>query len=112
VWYTGDDEELFKENARRDVSVLKQLQRGQSPEGCSLHPDDLCTVGLEKYLVSPEYIMKRARSKRLVIHVVLAEQARGSGAERVDFAVMRLSKWSVEQANKIGAIQLRERRER
>ena len=73
----------------------------------------VCIVGLEKHLVSPEFSMKRAKSKRLVTCAVLLEQACGSGskAERIVYAAMRLSEWSVNRAINVGDIQHRESRE-
>eukprot|EP00984_Skeletonema_dohrnii_P021480 scaffold10746_cov76-Skeletonema_dohrnii-CCMP3373.AAC.4 len=66
LWRTQEDEELSKANARLELSLLKQMQRGEAPGGSrSLNADDLTTVGLEKYLVSPEFTMKRARFMRL-----------------------------------------------
>ncbi len=107
LWYTEEEEELFKANARLELSMFKQLQIGEVPEGCSLNLDNLSTVGLEKYLLSPE--LNPSRSRRLVTCAVLMEQARGSEdkAERIAVVATRLSKWSVEQAKVVGRIQHR-----
>ena len=116
VWYTGEDEEVSKANARLEVSVLQQMQRGEplELEGVSLHPDNLSIVGLEKPLLTPESNLKRLRLKRLVKFTVLMEQARARDSEDEDKAdriaclAMRLSKWSVDQAKAIGKIQQKE----
>mmetsp|Transcript_26924 Transcript_26924/g.45689 ORF Transcript_26924/g.45689 Transcript_26924/m.45689 type:complete len:201 (-) Transcript_26924:167-769(-) len=115
LWRTEEDEELSKANARLELSLLKQMQSGEAPGGDrSLNADDLTTVGLEKYLVSPDFTMKRARFMRLVTCAVLMEQAHGfdfdNKAERIACASIRLSKWSAEQARVVGKIQHRESR--
>eukprot|EP00985_Skeletonema_marinoi_P008092 scaffold3604_cov100-Skeletonema_marinoi.AAC.5 len=109
LWRTEEDEELSKANARLELSLLRQMQSGEAPGGGrSLNADNLTTVGLEKYLVSPT--MKRARLMRLVTCAVLMEQAYGvdNKAERIAYASIRLSKWSAEQARVVGKIQHRE----
>ena len=111
LWRTEEDEELSKANARLELSLLRQMQSGEAAGGGrSLNADNLTTVGLEKYLVSPT--MKRARFMRLVTCAVLMEQAHGfdfdNKAERIACASIRLSKWSAEQARVVGKIQHRE----
>ncbi len=105
LWYTEEEEELSKANARLELTVFKEIQRGGLPEGCSLNLENLSTVGLEKYLLSPG--LNPTRLRRIVTRAVLMEQARGSKdkAERIAFAVTQLSKGTVEQAKVVGRIQ-------
>lgn len=106
VWYSEEEEEAFKTNARLDASVLQLVQREEplELEGIFLHPEDLCTVGLEKYLLSPESKLKRLRLKRLVKYSVLMAQARGAPVDGDN----RLSKWFVDQAKAIGKLHEKE----
>ena len=116
VWYTEEEEEAFKANTRLEASVLQLVQREEplELEGIFLHPEDLCTVGLEKYLLSPESKLKRLRLKRLVMYSVLMAQDRGSPvdgdnkAERVANLATRLSTWFVDQAKAIGKLHQKE----
>lgn len=107
LWCTEEEEELSKANARRELTVFKQLQMGGLPEGYSLNLENLSTVGLEKYLLSPG--SNPSRSRRIVTRAVLMEQARDSEdkADRIAFAATQLSKGSVEQAKAVGRIQHR-----
>ena len=115
VWYTEDEEEAFKASARLEASVLQLVQREEPLElGIFHNPEDLFTVGLEKYLLSPESKLKRVRLKRLVKYSVLMAQALGSPvdgdskAERVAHIATRLSKWFVDQAKAIGKLHEKE----
>ena len=106
IWYTEEDEENFKAQARRDVEAFKRLQKGGEPDGCVQR--NLCLVGLEQHLVSPDYIKKRARTKKLITYAVLEAQSRGvgkNGPERIAKIAQRYSEWSVEQAKKFGDFQ-------
>lgn len=109
LWYTEEEEELSRANARLELSVFKQIQMGGLPEGCSLNLENLSTVGLEKYLLSPGFGLSPSRSRRLVTSAVLIEQAQGSEdkAERIAFAATQLSEGSVELAKVVGRIQHR-----
>ena len=120
LWYTQEDEDRFKADAQRQLAAFRRLQSG-APDGCSLQQDDeLCIVGLEGHLVSPQFTKKRVRTKRLVIFAVKLEQARCSSrssnsnsdkAERIANAVMRHSEWSTVQAAFVGDFQYSQSRE-
>ena len=107
IWYTEEDEENFKGQARRDVEAFKRLQKGgEETDGCVQR--NLCLVGLEQHLVSPDYTKKRARTKKLITYAVLGAQSRGVGKndpERIAKTAQRYSEWSVEQAKKFGDFQ-------
>jgi hypothetical protein len=105
IWYTEEDEEKFKAQARRDVAAFKRLQKGDT-DGCPPQRN-LCIVGLEQHLVSPDYNKKRARTKKLITYAVLGAQKRGvvNDPERIAKTARRYSEWSVEQAKKFGDFQ-------
>lgn len=109
LWCTEEEEKLSRAIARLELSVFKQIQMGGLPEGCSLNLENLSTVGLEKYLLSPG--LSPSRSSRLVTCAVLMEQAQARGsedeAERIAFAATQVSKGSVKQAKVVGRIQHR-----
>jgi hypothetical protein len=70
-WYTGEDEEIFKAEARKEVAVFRQMKggfTGASGQSASdpQHHRNLCIVGLEQQLISPEFSRQRARTKKLV----------------------------------------------
>jgi hypothetical protein len=105
IWYTEEDEEVFKAAARKEVAAFKRLQKGKSDN--NVQQRDLCIVGLEQHLVSPDYTKKRARTKKLITYAVLGAQAReaSNNPERIAKAARRYSDWSVEQAKKFGDFQ-------
>ncbi|KAL7432466.1 hypothetical protein ACHAXM_003126 [Skeletonema potamos] len=105
IWYTEDDEEEFKAQARRDVAMFKRLQKGDT-DGCPPQ-HNLCLVGLEQHLVSPDYTKKRARTKKLLTYAVLGAQKWGvvNDPELIAKTARRYSEWSVEQAKKFGDFQ-------
>ena len=118
-WYTGEDEEIFKAEARKEVAVFQQLKMkggfaGASGQSTSdpQHHRNLCIVGLEQQLISPEFSRKRAMTKKLVKYAVLLEQSKiGTGygssnkAERIAEAARRYSEWSAAQAKMFGDFQ-------
>lgn len=119
-WYTSADKDLFKAEARLECEVFRRLKKGRFAQGqgeldCSLPQIDLCIVGLEQQLISPEFTRKRVQTKKLVTNAVLMEQARRYGygdsdsdsdkAERIANAARRYSKWSTKQAKIVGEFQ-------
>ena len=120
-WYTGEDEEIFKAAARKEVNIFQRMKGGGRFAGTSEQSasdpqlqlqQNLCLVGLEQQLVSPEFSKKRARTKKLVKHAVLVEQCKietGCGdkdkAERIAEAAIRYSEWSAAQAKMRGDFQ-------
>lgn len=78
---------------------------------CRDEGQELCPVGLEKALISREYVMRRAEAKRLVLLSVLEAQAdftpEGIDGRHVKIALasMKESRWSRSQAQLLGAAQ-------
>ena len=100
-WYTNADEEVMKADARKEVDIFRMMKGGLGAAGLSRHHQrNLCIVGLEQQLVSPEFTKKRARTKKLVKYAVLVEQAKSIAA-----AARRHSEWSAAQAKMIGDFQ-------
>jgi hypothetical protein len=115
-WYTNQDEEVMKADARREVDIFRKMKGGLTgAAGLSRHHQrNLCIVGLEQQLVSPEFTKKRARTKKLVKYAVLVEQAKINTAygydnthkaERIAAAARRHSEWSAAQAKMFGDFQ-------
>ena len=116
-WYTGEDEEIFKAEARKEVAVFRQMKggfTGASGQSASdpQHHRNLCIVGLEQQLISPEFSRQRARTKKLVKYAVLLEQSKigtvygnSDKAERIAEAARRYSEWSAAQAQMFGDFQ-------
>eukprot|EP00984_Skeletonema_dohrnii_P034525 scaffold33584_cov146-Skeletonema_dohrnii-CCMP3373.AAC.7 len=116
-WYTGEDEEIFKAEARKELAVFQRMKGGFAGASGQLasdseHHRNLCIVGLEQQLVSPDFSRKRARTKKLVKYAVLLEQSKaGTGyidsdkAERIAEAARRYSEWSAAQAKMFGDFQ-------
>mmetsp|Transcript_3022 Transcript_3022/g.4945 ORF Transcript_3022/g.4945 Transcript_3022/m.4945 type:complete len:206 (-) Transcript_3022:150-767(-) len=112
-WYTGEDEEIFKAEARKEVAVFRQMKGGfTGASGESAGDPQLCIVGLEQQLISPEFSRKRARTKKLVKYAVLLEQSKidtGYGdsdkAERISAAARQYSERSAAQAKMFGDFQ-------
>lgn len=115
-WYTNEDEEVMKADARKEVDIFRKMKGGLRLAAAGLsrhHQRNLCIVGLEQQLVSPEFTKKRARTKKLVKYAVLVEQAKINTAygnttvkaERIAAAARRHSEWSAEQAKMVGDFQ-------
>lgn len=113
-WYTDADEVVMKADARKEVDIFRMMKGGLAAAGLSRHHQrNLCIVGLEQQLVSPEFTKKRARTKKLVKYAVLVEQAKMNTAygnttvkaERIAAAARRNSEWSAAQAKMIGDFQ-------
>ena len=110
-WYTGEDEEIFKAEARKEVAVFRQMKGGfTGASGESAGDPQLCIVGLEQQLISHEFSRQRARTKKLVKYAVLLEQSKagtgyGDKAERIAEAARRYSEWSAAQAKMFGDFQ-------
>jgi len=121
-WYNNADEEFFKEEARKEVAAFWRLKMKTQGDGrsvnddssiCFIDPEDrhsMCIVGLEKLLISKEFIKKRARTRELVKRAVLAEQNKictgyGDKAERIAESAMQYSEWSACQAKMLGKFQ-------
>mmetsp|Transcript_3024 Transcript_3024/g.4947 ORF Transcript_3024/g.4947 Transcript_3024/m.4947 type:complete len:203 (-) Transcript_3024:150-758(-) len=116
-WYTGEDEEIFKAKARKELAVFRRMKGGFAGAsgqlaGVPQHHRNLCIVGLEQQLISPEFSRKRARTKKLVKYAVLLEQSKidtGYGdsdkAERISAAARQYSERSAAQAKMFGDFQ-------
>ena len=109
-WYTDEDEETFKAEAREEVSIFRRIKGGFASIQGQLTSGDLCIVGLEQQLVSPEFSKKRERTKKLVTYAVLAAQAAPDAdcadkAERIADASKRFSEWSASKAKMFGDFQ-------
>jgi hypothetical protein len=106
--YTEEDEALFKKEAREEIIAFRRLKEGSGTP----HHHNLCMVGIEQHLISRDFVNQRERTKKLVTHAVLREQARvGSGdcvndkAARIADASRQYSEWSASQAKMIGDFQ-------
>ena len=112
-WYTGEDEEIFKAEARKEVAVFRQIKGGLTgASGESAGDPQLCIVGLEQQLISHEFSRQRARTKKLVKYAVLLEQSKigtdygdSDKAERISAAARRYSERSAAQAKMFGDFQ-------
>jgi hypothetical protein len=110
IWYTSEDEDRFKADAREELDAFKLLKGLSSDEAKGednypQHQRCMCIVGLEQHLVSPEHSKKRARARKLITHAVLSAQARGFGSERIAKTASRYSEWTVAQAKTFGDFQ-------
>jgi hypothetical protein len=120
-WYTDEDEEIFKAEARKELAVFRCMKGGFAFAGASgqsvsdpQYQGKMCIVGLEQQLVSPEFSKKRARTKKLVMYAMLAEQIRtcygfddanDDKAKRIAEAARQHSEWSAAQAKIFGDFQ-------
>jgi hypothetical protein len=116
-WYTDEDEEIVKAEARKEVGVLRRMKAGASGQSARNpqphHHQNMCIVGLERQLISREFRKKRARTKKLVNYAVLRKQSKiGTGhgnsnnkVERIAEAARRYSEWSVINAKMFGDFQ-------
>jgi len=122
-WYTGEDEGIFKAEARKELAVFWRMKQGYTDAlGQSAsnpqHHRNLCIVGLEQDLISPAFSRESARTKKLVNCAVLLEQSKiGTGyddsdkAERIAQAARRYSEWSAAQAKMFGDFQYKQSKE-
>ena len=112
-WYTDADEDMFKAEAKYDLEILKRMKEGLAGANSQQHNEGLCIVGLEQQLISPEFMKKRARTKKLVNYAVLLEQSKlrnsycgySEKAERIAEAARQYSEWSAAQAKMVGDFQ-------
>jgi hypothetical protein len=109
-WYTDEDKETFKAEARKEVCVFRRIKGGFASAQGQATSGDLCIVGLEQQLVSPEFSKKRVRTKEQVTYAVLAAQAKVDAdcvakAERIAAAARRHSEWSASKAKMFGNFQ-------
>ena len=111
-WYTDEDEEIFKAEARKELAIFRRMKGGFGSD--PQHHRTVCIVGIEQHLISPESSKKRQRTKKLVKYAVLVEQSKidtdtGCGsndkAERIAEAARRYSEWSAAQAKMFGDFQ-------
>jgi hypothetical protein len=119
-WYTAEDEEIFKAEAQKEVDVLRRMKSasGQS-DSYTQHHQNMCIVGLEQQLISPEFSAKRERRKKLVKDAVLREQSKidtGHGnssnkVKQIAEAARRYSERSVINAKAFGDFQYIQSRE-
>lgn len=116
-FYSDEDQERMKADARKDLAAFRRIKTREE-YGCGSSDDDpeerrrnLCIVGLEQHLVSPEFSRERARTKKLVTRAVLVEQARpyysvdDDKVERIAEAARRYSEWSAARAKMFGDFQ-------
>ena len=76
-WYTRDEETQFKQLAKCEIQLLRRTTTAAG--GVSIMNNnnyELSPVGLERSLISDEYTLRRANSRRLVSRAVFREQAR------------------------------------
>jgi hypothetical protein len=121
-WYTGEDEDIFKAEAQKELAVFRRMKGGFAFAGASgqsvsdsdpQYQRNMCIVGLEQQLISPEFSKKRKRTKKLVKYAVLREQSKiGTGhgninnkVERIAQAARRYSEWSAAKAKMFGDFQ-------
>ncbi len=115
LWYTSEDEDRFKTDAREELAafrLLKERSSDEAPgkESCPQHlssssSSSMCIVGLEQYLISRDHSRKRARIKKLAHYAVFDAQARGLGFEEIAETTRRYSEWSDAEAKMIGDFQ-------
>ena len=108
LWYTREEEVLFKQSARRDIQRILQTEKDHNVD------EVLCPVGLEQSLISREHSRKRIMMRSLVQSAVFWEQ-QWAGAdvratvcrrdEAIAEASTRASEWSRAQAQAIGYFQ-------
>ncbi len=106
--YTAKDVAKFKKEASDEVIAFLHLK--YVPGTSHQHHRDMCLVGIEQYLLSPNFKNQRARARALVRYAVLSEQARTQGcvgdmAARIAEVSMQYSERSVAQAKLIGEFQ-------
>jgi hypothetical protein len=76
-WYTRDEETQFKQLAKCEIQLLRRTTTAAG--GVSIMNNnnyELSPVGLERSLISDEYTLRRANSRRQVSRAVFREQAR------------------------------------
>ena len=123
-WYTGEDEGIFKVEARKELAIFWRMKQGYTTDASGKsasnpqHHRNLCIVGLEQDLISPAFSRERVRTKKLVKCAVLLEQSKiGTGyddsdkAERIAQAARRYSEWSAAQAKMFGDFQYKQSKE-
>jgi hypothetical protein len=100
-------------DARKQVHLFRMMQEDELLSTSDIiamrHQHDLTEVGLERQLLGREYSEKRSRTKRLVAHAVLLEQAKIDAGynkidkvERIAAAARRYSDWSTRYAKMFG----------
>ncbi|KAL3795984.1 hypothetical protein ACHAW5_002005 [Stephanodiscus triporus] len=92
LWYTKEEEGLFKQSARREAERILQLAKYPKDEGScrtrkELDEGGLCLVGLERAVLSREHSRMRVISKGLVRAVVLWEQKAGGAGLQASSAL-------------------------
>jgi hypothetical protein len=73
-WYTRDEEKQFKQLAKCEIQLLRRTTAAGVSNMNNNY--ELSPVGLERSLISDEYTLRRANSRRLVSRAVFREQAR------------------------------------
>ena len=98
TWYSSEDEQRFKQQAKEDrISCLRRLKT--------------CPVGLELKIISIDICKKRILTRELVRLAVRLEQERPHNddeydrQERIAAASMKHSEWTRLQAEAIGTFQ-------
>lgn len=117
LWYSDEEKEASKRRAGEEIATLQRIKEAGlhlNQMGAAL-PADVSAVGLEQYLVSPEFTKKRWVTRRTVTMAVLTEQARGDDdadvvgvtdkQDRIARASRKHSGWSAVQAETIGFFQ-------
>ncbi len=81
-WYTREEERQFKQAARCEIELLRCSATASGVStlnnylGLDSSNDEISPVGLERSLISDEYTLRRANSRRQVSRAVFREQAR------------------------------------
>ena len=102
----------MKADARKQVDIFRMMREEQIPTSDIIalqHQHNLSEVGLERQLLGVEFSEKRSRTKRLVAHAVMLEQAKIDAGyneidkvERIAAAARRYSDWSTSYAKMFG----------
>ena len=100
----------MRADARKQVDIFRMMREEQIPTSDIIalqHRHNLTEVGLERQLLGLE--RRRTRTKRLVAHAVMLEQAKIDAGyneidkvERIAAAARRYSDWSTSYAKMFG----------
>ena len=117
-WHTREEERRFKQAARCQIELLRRSATASGVStmnnyfGLDSSNDEMSPVGLERSLISDEYTLRRANSRRQVSRAVFREQARHGPPPLSDECIESIathaqeaSEWSRAQAQAIGYFQ-------
>jgi hypothetical protein len=75
TWYTTKDQQQFKRDQKRDITIFRELQRKRTATSAPVPPPDSCPVGIEQHIFTPN-LAQTYLSRRIVIRSVVLEQKR------------------------------------